>query len=257
MIDKQLVRSRFGKSLGSYDSQASVQQSMARELCVMICQAEPARSFDRVLEVGAGSGALMAELLGSCSVKSYYANDLVEESILSLRKLLHRFSLGEFHFIGGDIECCDSLPANLDLVLSGATLQWLDDLESFFRKMADHLKPGGVLAFTTFGTSNMREIATIEDVGLSYHTLGELELLAGRYFEVTSSWQEEMRIEFSSPEAVLHHIRQTGVNGLLRRSWSKSRYQRFLERYRELFSCEKGVYLTYHPVYCCLKKRVP
>lgn len=257
MIDKQLVRKRFGKSLGSYDSQAVVQRAMAIELCAMICQAEPARSFDRVLEVGSGSGTLMAELLGCCSVKSYYANDLVEESILSLRKLLHLIPVGEFHFIGGDIECCDTLPANLDLVLSGATLQWLDDLDGFFSKMANHLKPGGVLAFSTFGTSNMREISTIEDVGLSYHTLGELELLAGRYFDLTSSCQEEMRIEFSSPEAVLHHIRQTGTNGLLRRCWSKSRYLRFIERYRELFPCEKGVYLTYHPIYCCLKKRVP
>ncbi len=257
MIDKQLVHNRFGKSLGSYDNEAVVQQSMARELCAMICQAEPARSFDRVLEVGSGTGTLMAELLGCCSVKSYYANDLVEETLFSLRKLLLRFPVAEFHFIGGDIESCDSLPANLDLVLSGATLQWLDDLEGFFRKMADQLQPGGVLAFSTFSTSNMREISTIENVGLNYHTLGELELLAGRYFDLTSSWQEEKRVEFSSPEAVLHHIRQTGTNGLLRRSWSKSRYQHFVERYRELFSCEKGVYLTYHPVYCCLKKRVP
>ena len=102
----------------------------------------------------------------------------------------------------------------------------------------------------------MQEIASIEDVGLSYNTLGELEIIAGRYFDITASRENEQRIEFSSPEALLHHIRQTGVNGLQRRSWTKSRYRHFLSEYSKLFSCENGVYLTYHPLYCCLKKKL-
>ena len=255
-IDKELVRERFRRTLRSYGNNAAVQNTMAVELSAMICQEEPCRAFDRVLEVGSGSGLLMAELLCRCTVKSYYANDLVEESLECLRSVLDRFPVEEFHFLPGDIECLDVLPSALDLVVSSATLQWLDDLDDFFRKISDHLRPGGILAFTTFGTSNMQEIATIEDVGLDYHSLRELEILAGRYFELTVVREEELRMEFSSPEAVLHHIRQTGVNGLLRHAWTKSRYRHFVAEYRRLFSCENGVYLTYHPVYCCLKKRV-
>lgn len=198
----------------------------------------------------------MTELLSRCSVKSYYANDLVAESSHCLRKVLDRFPVDEFHFLAGDIECREDLPSALDLLVSNATLQWLDDLDDFFRMMSAHLRPGGIVAFSTFSTSNMQEIASIEDVGLAYHSLGELEILAGRYFELTVSREEEQRIEFSSPEAVLHHIRQTGVNGLQRRAWTKCRYQHFVAEYRRLFSCENGVYLTYHPVYCCLKKKL-
>jgi len=256
LINKQLVRDRFCRTLRSYSSQAVVQKAMARELSEIICQQEPGRSFERVLEVGSGSGALMAELLGRCNVTTYYANDLVAESLSSLQGVLDRFAVGEFHFLAGDIESLKPLPSSLDLVVSNATLQWLNDLDGFFKKIFDHLKPGGMLAFTTFGPSNMREISAIEGVGLSYHTLGELQLLAGRYFEITVSREEKLRMEFPSPEAMLHHIRQTGVNGLLRRSWTKSRYLHFLEEYRRLFSCENGVYLTYHPLYFCLKKRI-
>jgi malonyl-CoA O-methyltransferase len=256
LINKQLVRERFCRTLQSYGRHAVVQKAMAAELSEIIGREEPGRSFERVLEVGSGSGALMSELLSRCSVKTYYANDLVEESRVSLLGVLDHFPVGEFHFLAGDIECQKQLPSALDLVVSNATLQWLDDLDGFFRTMSDHLKPGGMLAFTTFGPSNMREISSIEGVGLSYHTLGELELLAGRYFELTLSREEERRMEFSSPEAMLHHIQQTGVNGLLRRSWSKSRYLHFIAEYRRLFSCENGVYLTYHPLYCCLKKRI-
>jgi malonyl-CoA O-methyltransferase len=256
LIDKQLVRERFCRTLGSYGSHAVVQKAMAAELAELICCEEPGLSFERVLEVGSGSGAFMAELLHRCSVKAYYANDLVEESRISLQGVLDRFSVGEFHFLAGDIESLKLLPSSLDLVASNATLQWLDDLDGFFRKIHAQLKPGGMLAFSTFGPSNMREIASIEGVGLSYHTLGELELLASRYFDLTVSHEEKRRMEFSSPEAMLHHIRSTGVNGLLRRSWTKSRYLHFIAEYRRCFSCEKGVYLTYHPLYCCLKKRV-
>ena len=257
MTDKPLVRERFQRTLRSYASQAVVQNIMARKLSEMICREVPGRTFKRLLEVGSGAGVFMAELLNSCSVDVYYANDLVEESRGCLQEVLERFRVGEFHFLAGDIEQQEVLPSSLDLVASNATLQWLDDLERFFRRISAHLNPGGMLAFTTFGPANMREIATLEEVGLSYYTPGELAILAGRYFDVIAIQEEEQRLKFSSPEAVLHHIRQTGVNGLLRRPWTKSRYNSFLERYRQLYTLDGGVSLTYHPLYCCLKKRVP
>jgi len=255
-IDKELVRERFSRTLRSYAANAVVQKAMARELIDMICLEKQPPVFDWVLEVGSGSGLLLNELLSRCSVKDYYANDLVEESLPCLRQVIARYPVEKFHFLAGDIESLDVLPVSLDLVVSSATLQWLDDLDDFFRKISDHLRPGGIFAFSTFGTSNMREIASIEDVGLSYHSLGELEILASRYFELLSSREEEQRLEFSTPVDVLHHIRKTGVNGLLRRSWTKSRYQHFIAEYQRLFPCEKGVYLTYHPLYCCLKKKL-
>jgi len=254
-INKPLVRNRFSRTLKSYNNQAVVQQAMARELLEMICRSTPSRSFSRVLEVGAGSGGFMAELLSRCTVESYYANDLVEESLTCLTEVLDRLPVQEFHFLPGDIEAISDLPAELDLVVSNATLQWLDDIDHFFKTMAAHLKPGGILAFTSFSTSNMRETATIEGVGLHYHSLKTLALLAGRYFELSDCREEMKELEFSSPEAVLHHIRQTGVNGIERHSWTKSRYQRFIKLYWQLFSSANGVSLTYHPVYCCMKKR--
>ncbi len=255
-IDKQLVRERFARSLGSYQAEAVVQQAMAAELAEMICREHSPASFGRVLEVGSGSGAFTAELLKRSLVLSYYANDLAEESRAWVQAVFNRFQPEESHFLAGDIESLEALPSGLDLVVSSATLQWLDDLEGFFTKMALHLKPGGMLAFSTFSTGNMQEISTLEGVGLSYHTLGELEALAGRHFDLVASKEDRQRMEFCSPEAVLHHIRQTGVNGLVRSSWTKSRYEQFISAYRNAFSSGEMVYLTYHPVYCCMKRRL-
>jgi len=254
-IDKHLVRERFCRTLKSYGNHAVVQKAMALELTEMICQAEPSQAFERLLEVGAGSGALMAALLNHCTVNSYYANDLVEESEPCLRHLLNPSAVREFHFLAGDIEQLDHLPSELDLVASNATLQWLHHLERFFGEMANHLKPNGILAFSTFSTANMQEIAALTGVALHYHTLDELERLAGKKFELIASREEQRQLTFSSPEAVLRHIRHTGVNGLHRQLWTKSRYQHFITEYQQRFSCEQGVRLTYHPVYCCMKKR--
>lgn len=254
-IDKQLVRERFAKALGSYREHAVVQQEMALVLAEMICAATSGCRLERVLEVGAGTGALTAALLDRCRVETYVANDLVEEShrYVAVEALRHRPV--HLAFLAGDIESIEALPDGLDLVASNATVQWLSDLEGFFRKMSSCLKPGGILAFSTFSPRNMHEIASIEHAGLSYPGLADIEALAGSCFELIASKEELKRIAFDSPGEVLRHIRKTGVNGLVRRSWTKGSYLRFLHDYREAYSCDEGVYLTYRPLYCCFRKR--
>ena len=99
--DKELVRERFCRTLGSYGRNAAVQKVMAAVLAEMLCREEPACTFDRVLEVGSGSGLLMAELLRRCTVRSYYANDLVEESSTAFRMCLIALRLKSFTLLPG------------------------------------------------------------------------------------------------------------------------------------------------------------
>jgi malonyl-CoA O-methyltransferase len=254
MIDKQLVRERFGKSLGSYASHAVVQNSMASGLSEMVLRICGEQTLGRVLEVGSGTGALTSELLKRLRAKCYFANDIVDESRGYLEKVFERFTVDESGFIPGDIESGGMIPDDLDLVISNATLQWLGDLEGFFRKMQCHIRHGGMLAFSTFGPMNMHEISSIEGSGLPYLSLGGLMELAGKYFDIVECAEEQVIMEFPTPVDVLHHIRVTGVNGLYRKSWTKGRYRQFIDSYLERFSTGAGVSLTYHPIYCCLKK---
>jgi malonyl-CoA O-methyltransferase len=255
MIDKQLVRERFSRSLKSYAIHAVVQNRMASNLSEMVCSGCAGRSFERVFEVGSGTGALTAELLKRCRVENYFANDIVEGSRVFLDKVFERYPFTTFDFLAGDIETEGPLPSALDLVISNATLQWLGDLEGFFGRISRCLRPGGMLAFSTFGPMNMHEISSIEQTGLAYRSLGEIEYLAGRFFDIAECREEQVALAFSSPEAVLRHIRATGVNGISRRYWTKSRYRNFLDCYLERFSTREGVSLTYHPLYFCLKNR--
>lgn len=255
--DKQLVCSRFGRSLGTYRRSAVIQRDMALRLVELVGRSGAPARLGRVLEVGAGSAILTSELLASHSVGAYFANDLVPGSREFVMQAFEAHPVAEGRFLEGDIECLDPLPRGLDLVVSNATVQWLHDLGGFFERMASSLIPGGLLAFSTFGPGNMREIAALEGVSLRYPAPCEIEALAGGSFETLCIEEEELRMEFASPEAVLRHIRETGVNGIAGRAWTRARYQQFLHRYRTSFPCGGGVGLTYHPVYCCFRRRQP
>jgi len=253
--DKQLVGRRFGRSLHTYRRSAIIQRRMAAELVGMIDRAGIPAHIGRVLEVGAGSGMLTSALLSTHTAGAYFANDLVAGSRDFVMQALEGRQVGECRFLHGDIEIIEPLPGELDLVVSNATVQWLHDLGAFFSRMGSVLRPGGMLAFSTFGMGNMKEIARLESVSLPYLTAAEIAALAGESFEAVSIEEEVRRLEFASPEAVLRHIRETGVNGVAGDPWTRVRYEHFLRRYRASFSTGSGVTLTYHPVYCCFRRR--
>lgn len=285
LIDKELVQRRFARTLQSYGEHAVVQRVMVQRLVTMVCDAWSAFAvpcsgavgvddggpcFGRVLEVGAGTGALTVELLRRARVEYYVANDLVPACGAVLDELVNELAgeglgvvgsvvepavrAGSFSFLAGDIERVVALPENLDLVVSNATVQWLSDLEGFVARVAKSLRSGGIFAFSSFGPENMREIVALTGVGLRYRPLSGLVALGGEWFEVLVQ-EESVQVEwFASPGAVLEHLRRTGVNGVAGERWSKGRYRAFVDEYGERFGVDGGVGLTYHPVFCCMRR---
>jgi malonyl-CoA O-methyltransferase len=254
--DKQLVGRRFRRALHTYNRSAQVQGSMAASLLALVARAGGLPGYlDRVLEFGCGSALLTAMLFERCSVGAFFANDLVAECRPFVEAALPDRSVERMEFLAGDIEQIDPLPHDLDLVVSNATGQWLHEPTLFFERLAASVRPGGVVLFSTFGTENMREIALLGAASLSYRTLDEIAAFSGSQFEVVSIEQDIRRQEFESPEALLRHIRETGVNGVSKRAWSRAQYREFLQRYRSGYATGSGVYLTWHPVYCCFRRK--
>lgn len=255
-VDKQLVCRRFRRALPSYERNAEVQAFMADSLLSMVGRAGALPDhIGRVLEFGCGAGMLTSRLFERCSADEFFANDLVAESRVFIEAALAGRSIGRMEFLPGDVEQLDSLPGKLDLVVSNATVQWLHDPARLFERLASAVRPGGIVAFSTFGTENMREIAALGETALGYRSLDELAALAGEAFEVVEIHDELHRQEFESPEAVLRHIRQTGVNGVARRTWTRTQHREFLQRYRASYSTGRGVVLTWHPVWCCFRRK--
>jgi malonyl-CoA O-methyltransferase len=244
--DKDLVRSRFGRSLAAYDGEAAVQGAMARQLAADIRSCGGER-YDSALEIGCGTGLLSREM-ARLRIGRLVANDLVAACGPMVSAAANRIPGEGFCFRPGDIERIDIAPAEFDLVASNAAFHWLDDLAGLLERLAAAMRPGGLLAFTTFGPDNLREAVAVGKRGLRYRPLGEVAALVGRRFRVVRRCESRERLRFCSPRRVLEHLRRTGANCVERATWTRGALAAFESEYRERFGEGADVTLTYHPM---------
>lgn len=244
ILDKSLIQKRFSRRLSSYSGAALVQQRMAEHLLEKVDDFSGGRTgFDRIFEFGCGAGTLTGRIVKRFRYREFFLNDLVPECESVTRELSDNSE-----FIPGDIEKI-SFPDKTDLVISGATLQWVEDIEKIMQKVQSSLASGGIFAFSTFAPGNLREVKDITGCGLEYIEPAVLEELGYRYFKLLKCISETIELEFDTPYEVLHHLRETGVSGLSGAPPGKGWLERFSREYSERFSRNGKVKLTYCPVY--------
>lgn len=247
-INKDQVQKGFVKSIETYRKHAIVQEAIAARLINELLRLRINR-FSKVLEIGCGPAVLTEKFFQQFDADLYYANDIVEEYSNVLTSI-H----SDIKFFGGDIESMD-LPDSLDLIISSSTFQWFNNLDDFLSKIHKALKPNGLLVFSTFGPDNYREIREVNGKGLNYLSFGKHEKLLAEKFEIIWSDKETITRFFSNPLGVLAHMKQTGVNGIPGKAWTKSDLRKFEEDYDDLFGTELGVPLTYQPLYFIAKPK--
>ena len=243
-IDKELVRRRFAKHLAAYDSLAVVQRRIAATLAGYFSAVAPAR-FERVLEVGCGTGFFTDELLNISKIDSFFLNDLVPEA---LPPLAGRLGVRHVELLPGDAERI-ALPEGLDLVVSTSTVQWFDDLDAFFARVAAALKPGGRFVFNTFGPENLHQVKTLTGNGLEYLPVEELRRLLYNHFTHIDLHRETIRQAFDAPFDVLRHLQQTGVTATGEFRWTPGALRAFEHEYTGRYSADGQVFLDWDVVY--------
>jgi malonyl-CoA O-methyltransferase len=247
VVDKRLVRDRFRRRLQSYSRHAQVQDAMARRLLGRLGELKGLR-FPRLLEIGCGAGVLTRLILQTLDVDKFYVNDLVEECATVVEDATRSVGFDASEFIAGDIEGDIRLPSRLDLIVSNATFQWLEDLDSILSRLTGLLTTNGVLAFSVFGPRNLAEIRELTGAGLSYSSAIAIADLLRRDLRILHQWEDTTVLRFASPVAVLKHLRDTGVNALRQEHWRRSALDAFSSAYRERFRDGDSVSLTYHPM---------
>ena len=247
--DISRVHQRFSRGLATYQEAAVVQKRMADTLNELLKQTTAKRDFGIVLELGCGTG-LQTDAFASCFTwEKLYLYDLIE----ACRKYhTHRKNVS---FQVADINTFVDYP-QADLILAGATFQWVHDLDALLLRLGHALKPGGLLAFTTFAPGNLREVSAITGAGLSYLTEDELckkLIQAGLNPEVS---EEQKMVElFCSPRAVLAHLKATGVTASSEnRVWTKASLHTFEKHYNIFKTADSQYPLTYTPLICVASK---
>lgn len=232
--DKTLIEKRFAKALRRYHTMAVVQRGIAEKLSEMIPSINPRIT----VEIGAGSGFLTQKLIAKFPDTHFIANDITAQS--------REFLPPEVHFTACDGETMP-IPDGTQLIATSSTVQWFDNLPQFIRRAYKSIEINGILAISTFGKENFREI----DNTLEYYSESELRQIATKSgFTVVESreWTEQMN--FETPMEVLRHIKSTGVNAISATRWTPKQLQQFIADY------PRPAVLTFNPIIIILCKTV-
>lgn len=244
--DTTNIAKHFSRSWKTYNQTASVQSEIARKTISLLTRYS-GRRFEKILEIGCGSGLLTREISRHLDYRQLYLNDLCPncaEYIPESPKIFWRF--GNAETIG--------YPSSLNLVLSCSCFQWLENPARVFAKVHQALDKNGIFCFSSFGPENFREIRQLCGNGLTYLSASECRDLLQPYFQILHSEESISELYFSDVKKLLQHLKDTGVNGISSQRWSKRQYFDFMDNYTRLFSNERGVRISYHPTFFVLKK---
>lgn len=246
LTDKSLVKRRFSRASSTYDSNAVIQQQIARRL-IDLC-GHPDCGDGRILEIGCGTGTatrLIRERYPSAS--------------LSLWDLTISERLADEFGSSCTLSACDAetsirtLPdESFDAVVSASTVQWFNSLPAFLLEVRRILRPGGTAAISTFGPQTMREINDTLGKSSPYPTLSALSRMIPEGMSVEHLTEETITLTFPTPIDALRHVRLTGVNAV-HSDTSPADTRSLLRNYPLHPSSEAP--LTYHPIYIILRKQ--
>lgn len=250
-MDKQLIARRFAKARDTYSQAAHAQRQVAEKMLQLVERFLPTAQQEilRIVEIGCGTGIYSELLLQSLHPRQMLLVDLCPEMEPLVNKLTASHPEVKACFRAADAEQTD-LPSDVHLITSCSTVQWFEAPHAFVTHCSDALAPQGVLAFSTFGPDNLREIKALTGHGLYYPTLTEWREMIGPNLYLHHAEEERITLWFPSPIEVLKHLKETGVTGTEKQVWSKQRLHTFCQTYVSNFSNAQGeVSLTYHPVY--------
>jgi len=246
-INKENIGNRFKKASATYDEYAVVQKMMAHEL-VSRLKSYGYSTFGTVYEIGICTGILTKIIARELKHKQLFCNDLFAESYSYIKELCD-----SSNFYAADGESVELIPENTDLIISNATFQWFEDLPEFLKCSLQKINKNGIIAFSTFGTAQFKEIREITGNGLHYFTKDELLSRIGSCFEVVHFGETRQVLHFRTFREILIHINRTGVAGVGEEK--NIELKEFARSYKEKFFSDGNYRLTYDPQIWILRRK--
>ena len=260
-VDKPRVARAFSRGAAAYDDHARVQAHVIERLIALALPCAPAPR--RVLDVGAGTGALLSLLAARLPGAALTAVDLAEGMARAARARTRR---GEAAV--GDAEALPFRDGAFELVVSTSVLQWLPRLEPAFAEARRALATGGLFAVALFAGATLAELRgawrdaapeacdrthrfhAMEDVASALATAGlealfvEREIVIERHADVPS---------------LLRALRRIGANGNATPAGAGLGGRRALERMMRLYDArhrsDDGIPATWEIVYALARRR--
>jgi malonyl-CoA O-methyltransferase len=152
-INRGRVGRAFHQQAGEYDRHATVQKRVVDRL-LSLAQSHVNSDPGDVLDIGCGTGQLLSSLGGQYPQARLYGLDLAYNMS---RGAADRLGPGAA-VVNGDAEHLPFRDGSFDLVVSTSTLQWIEDMDAFFRQCHRVVHADGLLCIAFFGGRTMGEL---------------------------------------------------------------------------------------------------
>jgi len=151
-LDQHHIRHAFGRAARSYVRHAALQRVVEDQLLERLdyYESEPAR----VLDLGCGPGRASAVLRKRWKSAQLIALDLALPMLRQVRPGWRR----PLARVCADARALPLPDASIDVLFSNLCIQWIDDLPALFGEIRRVLRPGGYVAFSTFGPDTLHEL---------------------------------------------------------------------------------------------------
>lgn len=258
LINKALIRKKFGRSVPHYDQAATPQKEIAEQLIALVPQQTLLPEEGNIFEVGCGTGLLSTMLIDRFDdgQREIILNDLSPEVEHALRSKVGAKPL----FKADDAEQM-TWERSLSLIASSSCIQWWHAPLSFIAKSSLSLRSEGLLLYSTFLPDNLSELRAVTGRGLNYPTQSEhLIALEAVGFKDITIHHSRTTVTFDGLPPLLKHLKLTGANGLNVGNdglWSSERLMQMEEDYRRVnhLNPEEPLPLTYSALLVFAKKK--
>lgn len=254
-VDKRRVGASFSRAAGAYDGRATIQRRVQERVLALVDEAAPAAR--RVLDVGAGTGALLERLRAARPGLAVAAADLAPGMAAAARARVPAAAVA-----AADAEALPYRAGAFDLVISTSAFQWLPRLEGAVGEAARVLAPGGTLAVALFGAGTLGELreawraaAGVERGARTHRFFSRDEVAAAlRSAGLRARWvaEEELVEHHPDARAVLRSLKALGAAPALPGAGGLGGRRATLEmlrRYEERHRGAAGVPATWKVVY--------
>ncbi|HEV2539849.1 MAG TPA: malonyl-ACP O-methyltransferase BioC [Frateuria sp.] len=240
-LDRNRVRRNFARAAASYEQHDALQREVQADLLGRLdfyLQAP-----ERVLDVGAGTGRGTAQLKKRYPKAQVIAVDMAQPMLHAARR--HQGLLRPFQRVCAEATALPLPDRSVDVLHSNLCFQWIDDLPALFGECVRVLKPGGLLAFSSFGPDTLKELraawASVDEHShvsrfLDMHDVGDAMINAGLRDPVLDV--ARYTLTYSEPRALLKELKGLGAThadrARERHLTGKSHYRAMLAAYEAM-----------------------
>ena len=243
-IDRKAMRTAFEKAASSYDTVAVLQQEVADRLVdrMKLMSMKPVS----ILDAGSGTG-FVSQLLATRYPKAKITALDLAFNMLKQAKGKRTFKQRwnkNFNYVNAEVEILPFADASFELVISGLTLQWCQDLPKVFAEFKRILAPGGLLIFSSFGPDTLKELrqswAEVDELAhvnafADLHDVGDALLQTGFADPVMD--MEMLTVTYKDVITVMSDLKQIGAHNVMQgRSHNitgKNKLQKMIKAYEQ------------------------